>query len=667
MFERILIANRGEIARRIQRTATRLGIETVAVYSDADADAGFVRAADRAVRIGPAAVTESYLRGDAIIAAALEHGARAIHPGYGFVAENAEFARAVAAAGLTFIGPAPETIALMGSKTDSKRAMEAAGIAGVPGYHGDDQGNDTLLVEARKIGFPVLIKASAGGGGKGMRVAPDEASFLSACDGARREAASAFGDDQLLLEKFIERPRHIEVQVFGDHHGHIVHLFERECSVQRRYQKIIEEAPSPSINAKLRQEMTQTAVRAASAVDYRGAGTIEFIVTPDDQFYFMEMNTRLQVEHPVTEKITDVDLVEWQLRVANDEPLPLTQKTITQSGHAIECRVYAEDAFNGFVPSSGRIHALDLPSSETTRIDIDLVAGQSVTPFYDPMIAKFTVHADDRDAAIGVMQAALGDTSIVGPATNVPLLRLLLAHDDYRAGRIDTAYLDRQLDTVLDTFVPPPAPVLAAVAAVACGEANRSTSPWATDGWQASGQSRRRVSVIDANGTTLTTTLRRSGAYWRAEQDDGFSHVVAHEHNTSSGASNVTVLTNGVQEQVRLHTLTGAVRVQWQDRTWELRTAPLYPVTRADASDDNKPGAPMPGKIVKLLVAAGDVVSKGQALVVMEGMKMELTITAARDGQIKTVHFAVGDQVEAEVPLVELEAVDVDLKNKEDD
>ena len=656
MFSRILIANRGEIARRIQRTAKRLGVETVAVYSDADKHAGFVQQADRAVRIGPAPVTESYLRGDAIIAAALKHDAQAIHPGYGFVSENAGFARAVAAAGLTFIGPAPETIALMGSKTDSKRAMEAAGIAGVPGYHGDAQDNDTLLAAARKIGFPVLIKASAGGGGKGMRVASDEASFIDACDGARREASSAFGDDQLLLEKFIQRPRHIEVQVFGDHHGQIVHLFERECSVQRRYQKIIEEAPSPSIDAALRARMTDTAVQAAAAVDYRGAGTIEFIVTPNNEFFFMEMNTRLQVEHPVTEKITGIDLVEWQLRIASDEPLPLAQNQISESGHAIECRIYAEDPFAGFVPSSGVIHALDLPPDKLARIDIDLVAGQAVTPFYDPMIAKFTVHADDRDAAIVAMRNALGQTSIIGPATNVPLLRLLLAHEDYRDGNIDTAYLDRQLDTVLDTFANPPAFALAAVGVVACDQAVASTSPWRADGWQANHQSQRRLSLTAADGNTVTLTAHRHGPHWSVLVGDERSDIVVYKPN-AAGETVVTVLTDGVQHQIHVHTLAQAWRVRWDERTCELRETPLYPVVRADASDDNKPGAPMPGKIVKLMVSAGDAVTKGQALIVMEGMKMELTITAARDGVIKTVHFAVGDQVEAEVPLVELDPV----------
>ncbi|MEO1574687.1 MAG: biotin carboxylase N-terminal domain-containing protein, partial [Pseudomonadota bacterium] len=429
MFKRILIANRGEIARRIQRTCERLGVETVAIYSDADANAGFVKNATRAARVGPAPVTESYLNVPAILAAAKEHGAEAVHPGYGFLSENADFARAVTEAGLTFIGPKPETIALMGSKTDAKRAMDEAGVAGVPGYHGDQQDNDTLLIEADKIGFPVLIKASAGGGGKGMRVANDRGSFMDACDAARREAANAFGDDRLLLEKFIQRPRHVEVQVFGDHHDNIVHLFERECSVQRRYQKIIEEAPSPSIDEDLRDRMTETAVTAARAVDYRGAGTIEFIVTPDDAFYFMEMNTRLQVEHPVTEEVTGADLVEWQLRAASGEPLtkwlPNGQDDLTCRGHAIECRLYAEDPFNGFVPSSGTLRTLLNPTDDHVRLDIDLTEGQTVTPFYDPMIAKLIAHAPTRSEALGKLAKALDSAAIAGPQTNCGFLARL--------------------------------------------------------------------------------------------------------------------------------------------------------------------------------------------------------------------------------------------------
>ncbi|MFK7885887.1 MAG: biotin carboxylase N-terminal domain-containing protein [Gammaproteobacteria bacterium] len=653
MFKRILIANRGEIARRIQHTAERLGIETVAVFSDADASAGFVRHANRAVRIGPAAVTESYLRGDAIIQAALDQGAEAIHPGYGFVSENAPFARAVADAGLVFIGPAPDTIALMGSKTDAKRAMETAGVAGVPGYHGDAQDDATLAREADAIGFPVLIKASAGGGGKGMRVAPTKADFADACDAARREAANAFGDDQLLLEKFIERPRHVEVQVFGDHHGNVVHLFERECSVQRRYQKIIEEAPCPTIDDDLRTRMTDTAVRAAQAVHYRGAGTIEFIVTPNDDFYFMEMNTRLQVEHPVTEAITGIDLVEWQLRAAAGEPLGVAQDDIEPQGHAIECRVYAEDPFNNFVPSSGQVRSLDVPGAPV-RVDMDLSAGQHITPFYDPMIAKLTVHEADRGEAIDAMREALDGTSIVGPSTNLGLLRLLMRHTDYLDARIDTSYLDRQLDTVLATHTGVPFEAIAA-ATVACAlPALDNTSPWAPDGWQSTHFGGRRCAFGTVAGERCDATLHGHDGHWSVISGEHTAEVLSH---ATPGAQVMQVVLRiaGVQHDVLVVQLDDAWRVQTDQAAWELNRADLYPVVRADAADDRRPGAPMPGRIVKLLVTVGDEVEKGQGLLVMEGMKMELTISATRSGRVADLHCAQGDQVEAEVPLVEIE------------
>ena len=653
MFKRILIANRGEIARRIQHTAQRLGVETVAVYSDADADAGFVHNADRAVRIGPPAVTESYLRGDAIIQAALDQGAEAIHPGYGFVSENAPFARAVAEAGLVFIGPSPDTIALMGSKTDAKRAMEKAGVPGVPGYHGDAQDDATLAREADAIGFPVLIKASAGGGGKGMRVAATKNDFADACDAARREAKNAFGDDQLLLEKFIERPRHVEVQVFGDHHGNVVHLFERECSVQRRYQKIIEEAPCPTIDDALRTRMTDTAVRAAEAVDYRGAGTIEFIVTPDDEFYFMEMNTRLQVEHPVTEAITGIDLVEWQLRAASGEPLGVGQDDITPEGHAIECRVYAEDPFNNFVPSSGRVRSLDVPGAPV-RVDMDLAAGQTITPFYDPMIAKLTVHETDRDDAVVAMREALDDTSIVGPSTNLGLLRILMRHADYLEARIDTAYLDRQLDTVLSTHQAPPFEAIAAATVASAAAAFEVTSPWSPDGWQSRRFGARRCGFVTVDGEGHEARLHTLNGDWQVSADDRTAQLL--DHMTGTDMTTVRLRVDNIQHDIMVTKLDRTWRVQTESAAWELDEADLYPVVLGDAADDRRPGAPMPGRIVKLLVAVGDHVEKGQGLLVMEGMKMELTISAASSGRVAALHCANGDQVEAEVPLVEIEA-----------
>ncbi|MEM6640056.1 MAG: biotin/lipoyl-containing protein, partial [Pseudomonadota bacterium] len=494
-------------------------------------------------------------------------------------------------------------------------------------------------------------------GGKGMRVAATRDVFVDACDAARREAANAFGDDQLLLEKFIERPRHVEVQVFGDHDGEVVHLFERECSVQRRYQKIIEEAPSPSIDDALRDQMTATAVTAAQAVHYRGAGTIEFIVTPDDAFYFMEMNTRLQVEHPVTEAITGVDLVEWQLRAAAGETmatlLPGGQAALERHGHAIECRIYAEDPFNQFVPSSGRLRTLLTP--DDARLDIDLVEGQAVTPFYDPMIAKLTVHANDRADAVTRMTDALNATTIVGPKTNLPLLRTLMRHPDYLDCAIHTAYLDQSLDAVLSTHAEVPLDALAAATFFATADTRGGPSPWAADGWQANGAGQRRLVWTADDGTEHSVCLSRVGTAWQVHDAAGHRAV---RRSESGGRIAIDLETDGRTDRRTWQAteIDGGVRVQCAAHAFELTAAPLYPVVRDAATDDRRPGAPMPGRIVKVLVSEGDAVEKGQPLLVMEGMKMELTITAAQAGVVQALHCAAGDQVEADVPLVELDA-----------
>ncbi len=454
MFSKILIANRGEIACRIIRTAKRLGIRTVAVYSDADAEAQHRRLADEAVHIGPSSVRESYLAGEKIVTAALATGAQAIHPGYGFLSENPDFVEAVEKAGVVFIGPSASSIRAMGLKDAAKRLMENAGVPVVPGYHGDNQDAAFLAGEAEKIGYPVLIKASAGGGGKGMRRVDRAEDFAAALEGCRREAKSSFGDDKVLIEKYILSPRHIEVQVFGDAHGHIVHLFERDCSLQRRHQKVIEEAPAPGMSEAVRAAMTGAAVKAAAAVNYKGAGTIEFIVDGSgslraDGFWFMEMNTRLQVEHPVTEAITGFDLVEWQLRVASGEPLLARQEDIRIHGHAVEARLYAEDPAGGFLPQAGRIDHLAFGRGDGVRIDGGVVGGDAVSPFYDPMIAKVIAHGATRDVALDRLGAALGETHIAGLATNRDFLRALSVDETFRAARMDTGLIERDLDALL--------------------------------------------------------------------------------------------------------------------------------------------------------------------------------------------------------------------------
>ena len=490
MFKKILIANRGEIACRVMRTARRMGVATVAVYSDADARSMHVAMADEAVNIGPAPVADSYLRADRIIEAAKATGAEAIHPGYGFLSENPNFVAQVVEAGLVFIGPSAKSIRAMGLKDAAKALMEKAGVPVVPGYHGDGQALVLLATKAREIGFPVLIKARAGGGGKGMRKVDHPDDFAEALAGAKREAKAAFGDDAVLVEKYVEKPRHIEVQVFGDNHGNAVHLFERDCSAQRRHQKVIEEAPAPGMPEAMRKAMTDAAVKAAKAIDYSGAGTIEFIVDASeglkpDRFWFMEMNTRLQVEHPVTEMVTGVDLVEWQLRVAAGEKIPLTQDQIRLNGHAFEARIYAEDATKGFLPAIGTLHHLRFPehaaAGASMRIETGVRQGDAISPFYDPMIAKLVVHAADRPAALAALGEALEQTEIAGSITNTAFLAALAADADFAAGDVDTGLIGRHQEQL--TTLPPPSPGDIADAALAASGAR--ANPGAADPWSA--------------------------------------------------------------------------------------------------------------------------------------------------------------------------------------
>jgi 3-methylcrotonyl-CoA carboxylase alpha subunit len=659
MFCKILIANRGEIACRVIRTARRLGIATVAGYSDADAAALHVRLADEARRIGPAAARDSYLNIAAIIAAARDSGAEAVHPGYGFLSENADFAEACAAAGLVFIGPRPEAIRAMGSKSAAKALMEAHGVPVVPGYHGDDQDGERLLAEAEQIGFPVMIKAVAGGGGRGLRIVVRPEEFGRALDAARREAKSAFGDDVVLIERYLERPRHIEVQVFGDNSGNIVHLFERDCSIQRRHQKVVEEAPAPGLDPARRQALGETAVRAAQAVGYVGAGTVEFIAEENGgQFYFMEMNTRLQVEHPVTEAVTGVDLVEWQLRVAAGEKLPLRQDQIALAGRAIEVRLYAENPARGFLPATGTLHALYLPAGEGIRVDTGVQAGDLVTPFYDPMIAKIIVCAETREAARDRLVRALADTAVLGVATNLGFLARLAADPEFAAGRIDTGFIERRRDALLRSSGPPPSIVLAAAALdrlLAGREAAPAADPWSrTDGWRLNLAAAAQEFAFRCDGAEYPVSAVAADAGWRLHLPDGARDGAA--ERLADGI--IAVVLDGARRRLRLLAQGAALAVFAAGESWFLELLdPLAPPAGADVSA-GRLTAPMPGRVVQLLVKAGDAVRQGQPMLVVEAMKMEHTIAAPRDGTVAAVHYAPGDLVEEGAALLALDAPD---------
>jgi len=657
-LRRLLIANRGEIACRIIRSCRRLGIETMAVHSTADARARHVRLADTAIAIGGPAPAESYLDGGRIIEAALAAGVDAVHPGYGFLSENAGFAQDCTAAGLLFVGPRAETIRRMGSKSEAKSVMEDAGVPVVPGYHGPEQSAERLAELAAGIGFPLLIKASAGGGGKGMRVVRAAAEFPEALAAARREAAKAFGDERVILERFIERPRHVEVQVFGDRHGNIVHLWERECSTQRRYQKVIEESPSPLLDENTREAITTAAVEAAQAVDYLNAGTIEFICSPAQEFWFMEMNTRLQVEHPVTEMVTGLDLVEWQLRIAAGEPLPLAQAEIPRRGHAIEARLYAENPAAGFTPSSGRIHRLRAPQKHPAiRLDSGVDEGDEVSHHYDPMLAKLIVHGLDRAECVGRLRTALAHTAVAGVETNLPLLRAVAAHPVFAAGEIDTGFLDRDLEEVLWNVPPPPLPALTVAAWRIARDLPRPTtpsdpwSPWALgDGWRATGAGGLPVRLLDAAGRRHELRLEFRDVGIRVHY--GTHHLDA--HIIDLGAGRVQVEVQGHIGEALVTADAERIYVGLEDHGWDFVVEPLHPVETAASEEDAHPVAPMPGTIVAVRVNAGDRVSVGDALLIMEGMKMELTLAAPVAGVVERVLCAVGDSVEADATLVDI-------------
>ncbi|TWH08993.1 3-methylcrotonyl-CoA carboxylase alpha subunit [Pseudoxanthomonas taiwanensis J19] len=659
LFKRLLIANRGEIACRVIRTCRRLGIETVAVYSEADAGALHVRMADHAVCIGGAAPAESYLRSEAVIDAALRSGAEAIHPGYGFLSENAGFAEAVAAAGLVFVGPPASAMQRMGSKAGAKQLMAAAGVPVVPGYNGEDQSAETLAAEAQRTGFPLMVKAAHGGGGKGMRVVHAPEDFAAALESCQREARNAFGRDRVLLERYVRSPRHIEIQVFADSHGQVIHLNERECSAQRRYQKVLEESPSPFLTPRLRAAMGEAAVAAARAIGYVNAGTVEFIVDPEGNFYFMEINTRLQVEHPVTEMVTGLDLVEWQLRVAAGEPLPLRQDQVPQRGHAIEVRLYAEDPDSGFLPASGTLRTLALPSpSAHVRVDAGVEQGDAVSVFYDPMIAKLIVHDVDRPAALAGLRAALAQCHVAGLKTNIGFLEALARHPALVEGRIDTGYLDRHLDEFLHGGDAAGSAELA-IAAVAFllraqqAEAARAAagaephSPWAlADGWRLHGRAARHLR-LRCGEATHEVLARGHGGQWQLSVD-GREHAVdgARTHDGW-----VELLLDGVGRRARMR-FDGEV-LELHDGRRRLQVARLSGERAGgeEGGGDGQVRAPMPGRVVVVRVGPGQQVEAGAELLVMEAMKMELSVKAPRAGIVSALRAAAGDFVEAEAVL----------------
>jgi 3-methylcrotonyl-CoA carboxylase alpha subunit len=665
VFQKILIANRGEIAVRVARTARRLGIRTVAVYSEADANALHVEAADEAYRLGPAPAAQSYLRGDVILDVARRCGAQAIHPGYGFLSENAAFANECAKAGIVFIGPPVDAIRVMGSKADSKRVMAGASVPLVPGYHEAAQDLASLRSAADTIGYPVLVKASAGGGGKGMRIVGSAAELGDAVAGAQREAKAAFGDATLLLEKYLTRPRHVEIQVFADTHGNCVYLFERDCSTQRRHQKVIEEAPAPALADDLRTRIGEAAVAAARAVGYVGAGTVEFLYE-NGAFYFIEMNTRLQVEHPVTEMITGLDLVEWQLRVAAGEPLPLAQQQLERRGHAFEARVYAEDPERDFLPATGRLQHLRAPAESVhVRVDTGVRAGDEISVYYDPMIAKLIVWGRDRLTALRHLRQALEEYEIVGVTTNVRFLAAIAAHPAFAAEAIDTGFIERHRKELLPPPVPAPDDVLALAALAVLlrrGEEARASarsaadphSPWHdTSGWRLNADNHHEMRLRDRDELReVTLHFRRDG--FEIEAPGG--RTLSARHAKLEHAS-LTVELDGVHVRATVVMDGSDIQVFHGGRMWRMRMDDPAVQAAEQAGGSGKLTAPMPGAIVVVHVKPGENVQKNQPLLVLEAMKMEHTVRAPAAGRVEAVRVAAGDQVVDGAELIVIDLV----------
>ena len=663
MFDKILIANRGEIACRVIKTARRMGIKTVAVYSEADANARHVRMADEAVLIGPAAVKESYLVIDKIIGAARQTGAQAIHPGYGFLSENEDFCHACDEAGIVFIGPPVAAIHAMGSKSEAKKIMGAAGVPLTPGYHGDDQDPELLKREADDIGYPVLIKAAAGGGGKGMRLVEKSEDFLDLLGSCKREAISSFGDQHVLIEKYLTRPRHIEIQVFGDTQGNCVYLFERDCSVQRRHQKVLEEAPAPGMTPERRAAMGQAAVDAAKAVGYVGAGTVEFIANQDGTFYFMEMNTRLQVEHPVTEMITGLDLVEWQLRVASGEPLPLAQEQLQIRGHALEARIYAEDPDKGFLPSTGKLLHLSPPAENLhVRVDTGVEEGDEISPHYDPMIAKLIVWDQNRDRALARMLQALAEYRVAGVSNNISFLSRLTACPAFSGADLDTGLIEREKAYLFPEAKATPIEVwqVAALAEL-LREANRGAakarrdedplSPWhARDGWRLNASAKRDL-IFRLGEEQQTVNV--------AYRADGYTLTVNGKSVEARGELNdrglLRVELDGMRMDATVVAANEKRHVFFHGRAWQLSNVDPLHYSGEGGGAEGGLLAPMPGKVISLIAPVGAAVEKGAPLLILEAMKMEHTINAPAAGTVKAFRFVVGDQVGDGDELVEFE------------
>ena len=664
MFAKILIANRGEIACRVIATCKRLGIRTVAVYSDADANAKHVAMADEAVRLGPPPVARSYLLGNDIIATAVNAGAQAIHPGYGFLSENPDFANAVETAGLRFIGPPASAISAMGLKDAAKARMIEAGVPVVPGYHGENQDAAFLAAEAGKIGYPVMIKARAGGGGKGMRLVEEAAGFVTALESAQREAKASFGDPACLIEKYITNPRHIEVQVFTDAHGNGIHLFERDCSLQRRHQKVIEEAPAPGMSPQLREEMGSAAVRAAQAVGYHNAGTVEFIVDgakyPESAcFWFMEMNTRLQVEHPVSEAITGLDFVELQLLIAAGEPLPVSQHDLQLNGHAFEARLYAEDVPKGFLPATGTLDRLIFPQHRTfenaaIRIDSGIRQGDTITPYYDPMIAKVIVHGPDRDAALAALRQVLSDTLVVGSVTNLQFLAALARHTDFNRGDVDTGLIARDLEALtsspeLTDKVMLLASVLALDLAPDTSTETEASDPWTHYcGWRHWGVESRLV-TLQVNGDTLQQRVRIEGANKFALDNEAPVFKIAALKDYY-----YVITKDGKNSRLRGMKTGSNVTVISDETTFSFELPD--PLASADSLENSADTvvAPMPGSVIQLSIQSGAKVAEGDPLLTLEAMKMEYVLVAPRDGTVAELLVSKGDQVQDGALLVVL-------------
>ncbi len=656
MFRSVLVANRGEIAVRIIRTARRMGLRTVAVFSDADRDALHVGLADEARPIGPAPARDSYLSIDRIVEAARFAGAEAIHPGYGFLSENADFAEACRAAGLVFVGPPPAAIRAMGSKAAAKGLMARAGVPLVPGYHGEDLHPDLLAREAERIGYPVLIKASAGGGGKGMRVVTDPGGFAESLALAQGEARASFGDDRVLVERYLERPRHIEVQVFADRHGDAVHLFERDCSIQRRHQKVVEEAPAPGLTAERRAVMGRAACDAARAIGYEGAGTVEFIVE-GDAFFFMEMNTRLQVEHPVTEMITGQDLVEWQFRVADGEAVPLRQDELSIHGHAIEVRVYAEDPARHYRPSIGTLHHLRPPAEGPhVRVDTGVRQGDAITVHYDPMIAKLIVWDRDRPAAVRRLEAALAQYEVAGVETNLGLLRRVAAHPDFLAGDVDTGFLDRHPEVLASDLTLPPFAALAAAAAAiladwghaAPGAGADTHSPWGlASAWRLNGDGHQDLTLHHAGiDHALRAFPRPDGTF--ALEAGGRRGAVGRRDGDALAIDGVRCRVPVVRDRDTFWVIVDGA-------AWPLRLVdPLAP-PRSEGAGGDRLVATMPGRIVAVQTEPGAAVKRGEVLLVLEAMKVQMRLTAPRDGVVAAVRAVLGDLVDDGDDLISFE------------